>query len=177
MTITDAEAAELLAQATPGPWVARRGTRTDGLFIDGGENAYDEVLSTSVDCGHYCQGGTAVIEATAPDAALIAAAPDLAATVVELSAHRDRLAEDLTLANGVIAELEAERSALCATATAGILACEKLAALREAIDKVQANDDQLLAEVRGSQDSWDAGIAFDAWEKRRKALTQGGEGP
>ena len=92
-------------------------------------------------------------------------------TIIELYDHRDRLAEDLTLANSVIAELEAERSALCATATAGILACEKLAVLQAAIGKVLADHVS-----DGMPNPWcqHDGFSWPCWTVQ--ALTQGGEG-
>ncbi|MFA7265748.1 MAG: hypothetical protein WC054_05500 [Candidatus Nanopelagicales bacterium] len=185
MTVTAEQAKAMLDAATSGPWLARRGTRTDGLFIDGGENPYDEVLPTSVDCGHYCQGGTAVIEATTPDAALIAAAPDLAATVVELwerlatvEAEQDKLARWKAEAMIVLAGWdEVWRVAGCP----GALGESTSTATAKHIDALQAAIDKVLAIIAEPFIPSDQIVPGQHWadtnnQRIYKALTQGGEG-
>lgn len=86
-TITREEAAALMEAATPGPWVVRGSVSYDGP-------------TTSVRSGYaessYPITGTLPSDRNVPDAALIAAAPTLAATVVAL---HDRIAElEATLA-------------------------------------------------------------------------------
>jgi hypothetical protein len=85
--ITREEAAELMQAATPGPWVVRGSVSYDGP-------------TCSVRAGYaessYPITSTLPSDRPAPDAALIAAAPALASTVVAL---HDRIAElEATLA-------------------------------------------------------------------------------
>ncbi len=67
---------------TPGPWEwigesLERDQSNGGPFID--------PMELEVECGAYCLGGTAKLNLSEPDRALIAAAPDLYAALFTLT--------------------------------------------------------------------------------------------
>ena len=73
MTLNETHIRELLEQATPGPW------EWWGKDLNG---PMDSVLDIQVECGAYCAGGMAKLDATPNleyDQKLIALAPELAA--------------------------------------------------------------------------------------------------
>lgn len=67
-----------MSEHTEGPW------EWSGDDIDGPD--YAIVLERRVDCGTYCQGGTARLEISDADRRLIAAAPDLLAALERIVA-------------------------------------------------------------------------------------------
>ena len=102
--ITAEEAKKLLDGTTPGPWRARKG-----------RNALGEVRiveSSRVDIDVAC-----VIDVRAPqdgaDSRLIAAAPDLAATVIAQAAEVEQLTRELTEARATITGVRAIVDGLC----------------------------------------------------------------
>lgn len=70
---------------TPGPW------EWTGDALEGPSNAgppsYGCVIERSVSCGAYCQGGSAVLDISDADRRLIAASPDLLATLERIAYH------------------------------------------------------------------------------------------
>lgn len=96
-------ARRLLDAATPGPW------EWDGRDLC---NRYDTVIEPTVECSHYCYGGTPRLGLNDADAALIAAAPDLAHTVIHLAAEVERLRQWKAEATEVIESWELVYEAL-----------------------------------------------------------------
>ena len=94
MTLNETHIRELLDASTPGPW-EWWGNELDGPM--------DSVLDIQVECGEYCAGGMAKLDATPNleyDQKLIALAPELAAEVIRL---REALEKQLNGINLMIA--------------------------------------------------------------------------
>ena len=98
--ITADEAKSMLASATPGPWMR------DGLYVR--NDPHDVALARALD-----DEGNGCGESFAPhNANLLAAAPDLAATVVAQAAEIERLTRELTAARAALRNENAARVAL-----------------------------------------------------------------
>ena len=100
------EARRLLEGATPGPWVANMDDDKCAAILDWRVVDTDVRFAVSADWyERHSAGETETVcgvKIAESDAALIAAAPDLAATVIALSEERDRLRVILDRARDVI---------------------------------------------------------------------------
>lgn len=142
--ITKEQAAALLADATPGPWVVRGSVSYDGP-------------TTSVRSGYaessYPITGTLPSDRNVPDAALIAAAPDLAATVIALHDEAAELRATLAAMTEQVVALTCERDN---ARGAWLAARKKRERYEEALSRIEGGD------VPSDDAAWLRRVAYEA---------------